>query len=69
MIRVTRLNGSWLYVNAELIRFVEFTPDTVLSLTDGMKIIVREAPEAIVNDVIAYRRKVHGSRLVNGEDS
>ena len=69
MIRVTRLNGSWLYVNAELIRFVEFTPDTVISLTDDVKIVVREKPETIVNDVIAYRRQIHGSQLAHREDA
>ncbi|MBI3762811.1 MAG: flagellar FlbD family protein [Chloroflexi bacterium] len=69
MIRVTRLNGSKLYVNADMIRFVEATPDTVISLVDDVKIVVRETPEAIVDDVVAYRQRVHGSRLVNREDA
>ena len=69
MIRVTRLNGSWLYVNAEIIRFVEATPDTVISLTDGVKIVVRETAQTIVNDVIAYRHQIHGSPLVKREDA
>ena len=58
MIRVTRFNGTKLYVNAELIKFVEGTPDTVISLTDGTKIVIRERPEEVVEEVIAYRQRI-----------
>jgi flagellar protein FlbD len=43
MIEVTKINGSKLLVNTSLIETVEETPDTVLTLTDGKKIIVRES--------------------------
>jgi flagellar protein FlbD len=43
MIEVTKLNGSKLLVNTSLIETVEETPDTVLTLTDGKKIIVKES--------------------------
>lgn len=59
MIPVTRFNGSKLYVNAEMIRFVEGTPDTVISLADGTKIVVRESAEKVVAEVIAYRQQVN----------
>jgi len=64
MIRVTRLDGSELYVNSELIEFLESTPDTVLSLTDGRKLVVKEAPEEIVRRVIAFKRQVLGRSLL-----
>jgi flagellar protein FlbD len=67
LIRVTRLNGSQFYINAEMIRFVEATPDTVISLTDGVKLVVRETPQLIVDEVIAYRQQVHSARLTNPE--
>ena len=60
MITVTRLDGSEVVVNAELIELVEATPDTHLTLTDGKHLIVREAPEVVVARVIAYRRTAYG---------
>ena len=43
MIEVTRLNGTTVLINAELIELVEETPDTVISLTTGRKLIVKES--------------------------
>ncbi len=57
MIEVTRLNGSKLLINAELVEFVEETPDTVVSLIDGKKIIVKESRQEIKNLVILYKRE------------
>ncbi len=65
MIPVTRLNGSQFYVNAEMIKYVEATPDTVITLTDGAKLVVREAPAAVAQAVIAYRRQVQADRLLS----
>lgn len=61
MIRVTRLNHEPIYVNAELIEYVETTPDTVISLTTGEKFMVLESPEQIVAMVIEYGRQLHQS--------
>lgn len=63
MIPVTRLNGSQFYVNAELIKYVEATPDTILTLTDGAKLVVRETPQAVAQAIIAYRRQIYADRL------
>ena len=60
MITVTRLDGAELMVNAELIELIEATPDTHLTLTDGRKLIVTEAPNEVVARVIAYRRAAYG---------
>jgi flagellar protein FlbD len=56
MIEVTKLNGSKLLVNTSLIQTVEETPDTVLTLTDGKKIIVKESRHEIKNLVKLTRR-------------
>ena len=56
MIRVTRLDGRELAVNAKLIRFVEATPDTILSLTSGEKVVVRESVDEIIRRCIEYGR-------------
>ena len=60
MITVSRLDGSEVVVNAELIELVEATPDTHLTLRDGKHLIVREAPDVVVARVIAYRRTAYG---------
>lgn len=62
MIKVTRLDHSELVVNAELIETVEATPDTVITLTSGKKLVVSEDVEEIVRRVMEYRRDVYGSQ-------
>ncbi len=66
MIRVTRLNGKTFYVNAELIQFVERTADTVITLTNGVKVVVSDAPEAVVEAIVEYRRRAYASRIASG---
>jgi flagellar protein FlbD len=58
MIRVTRLKGAPLVLNSDLIEHVEATPDTVIALTTGQKIMVLETPEEIVRRVVDFRRTV-----------
>lgn len=58
MIMVTRLNGVQLVVNAELIEFVEATPDTILTLTTGRKLVVTESVDVILNLVLTYKRSI-----------
>ncbi len=58
MIKVTRLNNSEFWVNADLILFIEETPDTIISLTTGAKIVVREPAQQIIEAVVAYRRRI-----------
>lgn len=61
MIKVTRLRHTEpdLVINAELIETVESTPDTVITLTTGHKIIVQESCDAIINMVVAFKRSIH----------
>lgn len=61
MIEVTRLKGSAIIINAELIETIEETPDTVITLTSGKKFIVRESGKEVINLVIDYKRKIHTS--------
>lgn len=69
MISVTRLNNSRIFVNADLIQVIESTPDTVITLTSGAKLIVKEPPELLIERVIEYQRLVHNPQLAshNGE--
>ena len=64
MIRVTRLDGSELTVNCDLVESVEHTPDTVISLLNGHKLVVREPVDEIVDRVVDYRQRVHQCPLL-----
>lgn len=58
MIRLTRLNHAPLVLNSDLIEHIEATPDTVISLTTGQKIMVLESADEIVEKVRRFRRSV-----------
>ena len=58
MIYVTRLDGSQLVVNADLIETVEHTADTVITLLDGKKLVVKTLVEEVVERVIGYRQMI-----------
>jgi len=68
MIEVTRLNDSKLVINADLIEFVEATPDTIISLTTGKKIMVRETPQEIIDRVTQFRNRI-SIRAINSPDT
>lgn len=58
MIRLTRLNGSSIALNSDLIKFVENAPDTVITLINGEKMIVRESTEELISKLVEFRRSV-----------
>jgi len=58
MIKVTRLNGKEFVLNAELIQFLEETPDTVITLLNHEKVVVKESVDEVVQRVIAYSRSI-----------
>jgi flagellar protein FlbD len=58
MIYVTRLDGSQLVVNADLIETIEHTADTVISLLDGKKLVVATPVHEVVDRVLAYRQLI-----------
>jgi flagellar protein FlbD len=58
MIELTRFDGSRFFVNAEYIEFVEATPDTVISLIDHKKLLVREPAPEVVERILRYQSAV-----------
>ena len=58
MIEITKLNGTRILINPDLIEIIESTPDTVISLTTGRKIIVKESRQEINNLVKSYRKDI-----------
>jgi len=63
MIEVTRLNDKKLFINADLIEKVEESPDTMISLTSGNKVIVKESGQEIKNLVILYKKEIFSRDL------
>ena len=60
MIKVTRINNDSLVINADLIEFVEATPDTIISLTTGKKIMVKESIDDIIEKVTNFKKLSSG---------
>ena len=58
MITVTRLNGAELVVNDDLIEFIERTPETVLTMTEGKKVTIKESAEEVLAKIISFRKSV-----------
>jgi len=58
MIRLTRISHATFVLNADLIQSVESTPDTVITLTSGQKVMVLESADAVVDRVIEFRRRI-----------
>ena len=55
MIELTRLNGSPLFVNCDLIKWAEAAPDTMLTLINGEKVVVHESCAEVVERIVRQR--------------
>lgn len=62
MIAVTRLDGTPILLNDDLIQSIEQTPDTVLTLVNGDKLMVRDDPGQLMQRVIHFRQMVSRDR-------
>ncbi|MEK6795878.1 MAG: flagellar FlbD family protein [Spirochaetota bacterium] len=58
MIKITRLDKSEIYINPHDIEFMESTPDTIITMLSGKKVIAREAADEIIARIIAYRARI-----------
>ncbi|WP_352419606.1 flagellar FlbD family protein [Proteiniborus sp.] len=59
MIRVSRLNNTEFVLNCELIEYIEETPDTVITLTTGKKVVVKESAEEIIKKIIEFKNSIY----------
>ena len=62
MIKLHKLNGAEIVVNAELIESVEATPDTVLNLATGNRFLVKDSVQEVVDKVVEYKKKVYADK-------
>jgi flagellar protein FlbD len=58
MIRLTRLNHAPLVLNSDLIEHIDVTPDTVITLTTGQILRVRETAEEVIERIVDFRRRI-----------
>ncbi len=58
MIKLTRLNGKEFVVNADLIETIESTPDTVVTLVNEHRYVVKESVDDVVKKVMEYKRSL-----------
>jgi flagellar protein FlbD len=58
MIRLTRLNRIPLVLNSDLIEHIDVTPDTVITLTTGQILRVRETSAEVIRRIVKFRRRI-----------
>ncbi len=64
MITVTRLDERVVVLNADMIKMLEATPDTIVTLINGDTVVIRESVDEIVRRAIDYQRQVRGFQVV-----
>jgi flagellar protein FlbD len=67
MIDVTKMDGKQITINSDLIEFIEDIPETVITLTTGKKIIVKESRQKIKNLVKLYKQEIFQKYILNEE--
>ena len=63
MVRLTRLNHAPMVLNADLIEHIDITPDTVITLTTGQILRVRESAEEVVERIVEFRRRIYETEV------
>ena len=58
MIRVTRLNHTPVVLNSDLIEHIDVTPDTVITLTTGQILRVRESADEVIERIVEFRHRI-----------
>jgi flagellar protein FlbD len=69
MVTITRLNGTALTVNAEMIETLEATPDTIVTLTNGKKLVAKESVPELIERIVEYRRRTLKNLLYYREEA
>jgi flagellar protein FlbD len=67
MILLTKINNAPIAVNCDLIQYIEETPDTIITMTTGDKVVVRQSMVEIIERIVHYRRRIRGLVKVERE--
>ena len=68
MLRLSRLNGQEIVVNLEVVATLESTPDTAITLTNGVRYLVRETIDEVLAKAVDYRRRILAGPVVVTDD-
>ena len=66
MIPVTRLNGQEVYINTDLILFLESSPETILTLQNGKKVTIKESIPQVIDKIVEFKSRVY-PRMFDGK--
>jgi flagellar protein FlbD len=69
MVRLTRLNHVPMVLNSDLIEHIDITPDTVITLTTGQILRVRESAEEVVDRIVEFRKRIFETEVRPPADS
>jgi flagellar protein FlbD len=67
MIQVTRLDNSKLMLNVEMIQSLQSAPDTVITFTNKVRMVVKESVEELSRKIIDYQKSVHHNPELESE--
>ncbi|HNW44760.1 MAG TPA: flagellar FlbD family protein [Elusimicrobiales bacterium] len=62
MVKLEKLNGAMIVVNADIIESIEATPDTVINLATGNRFVVKNSVDDVVARVVEYKKKVYSEQ-------
>jgi flagellar protein FlbD len=68
MIEVSRINGKPFVINCELIKFIEATPDTLITLTTNEKLMVKESVPEVIRRTVEYRKRLYQEAPLQAPD-
>jgi flagellar protein FlbD len=68
VISVSRLNGEEVFINPHLIETIEATPDTVIALTTGKRMVVKETASEVVSRIVRYRQTINEPTFREGDN-
>ena len=66
MISVRKLDGTSIVLNADWIQSIESTPDTVITLTTGFKLVVKDSVDEVLQSCLQYKRQSSPLRMISG---
>ena len=66
MVKLTRLNQAPIVLNSDLIEHIDVTPDTVITLTTGQILRVRESADEVLDLIVEFRRRIFAHELQPG---
>ncbi|MBN2483000.1 MAG: flagellar FlbD family protein [Candidatus Omnitrophica bacterium] len=68
MVKLKQINGELIVINADLISYIKAHPNTVLTLTNGDRVVVEESIDEVMKRVVEYKQKIYQVHVVKDEE-